>query len=151
MSSHSSFAIVTVPAAHSCLLPYLCPSAEKVLPFPPSLITYPLRAERIPLPPLPPYLCRCRWRGRPKRAPSARERVRPLLRACARPNFVDGTAEGRTNFSLKYHRRSTALPPSSILSAVSPLSQFGRCLSGDVMLCDVLCFRPAHGDGAFSF
>ena len=75
--SHSE--IVSAP-----FLPYLRLSEEKksLAPF---LITYPFRAERIPL---LPYLCRWRSRPPPRRPREARPRprgaARPLLRACVR-------------------------------------------------------------------
>ena len=129
--SHSE--IVSAP-----FLPYLRLSEEKksLAPF---LITYPFRAERIPL---LPYLCRWRSRPPPRRPREARPRprgaARPLLRACVcgrRPkNFVDGTSEGRANFGLKYHHctASTSARPSFVLlSAVSPALPI--CEEGDVL------------------
>ena len=83
-------------------------------------------------------------------AGEGRKEGRPLpccVRAFMRPNFVDGTAEGGTNFSLKYHHCTASIfRASSILSVrpsavVSPLCQFGR-RSGDVMRCPFPSLRP---------
>ena len=63
------------------------------------------------------------------------------VRAFMRPNFVDGAAEGGTNFSLKYHHCTASIFRASSILSVRPrprsFRRFANLGVGRVMLCDV--------------
>ena len=80
------------------------------------------------------------------------------VRAFMRPNFVDGAAEGGTNFSLKYHHCTASIfRASSILSVRPSVRVRGRFTALPIWALVGRCyamslpfpspFRPAHGDG----
>ena len=150
VASKFQFPRLTVLVAQSCL-PYLYPGTEKVslphhLPIPRR--THPSSAVST--------LIYVDGEGEGE-AGEGRKEGPCCVRAFMRPNFVDGAAEGGTNFSLKYHHCTASIFRASSILSVRPrprsFRRFANLGVASVGWCYAMSlpfpslFRPAHGDG----